>query len=116
MIFGAGLGVTLGLVGGGLLGYKMETASSATCYEECGLGGLILGAWVGAAVLTPMLTHAMGGRQGNLAAGILATSLATVGVVALSVQLEAGPSLFVSVPLTAAVTAILVEKHTGRSR
>ena len=113
----AGPAVAGGLLGGALLGDKLETATSGTCYEECGLGGFLLGAVVGPALLAPVLSHAMGGRQGNLGAGILATALVTVGMGAVSFEMGGSlAAVFVTVPLSQAVTAILVEERTGRRR
>ena len=117
IVTGALLGTMGGGLGGALLGYQFETGSSSCGGDYCGLGGFLLGAAVGSTLMTPILAHAMGGKRGDLSAGILVTALASVAIVGVSTQSDALLGvLWITFPLTHVLTAVLMEKRTARPR
>jgi hypothetical protein len=115
IVMGALLGSVGGGLGGALLGYQFETGSSSCGGDSCGLGGFLLGAAVGSTLMTPILAHAIGGKRGDLSAGILVTALASVAIVGASTQSDAMLGvLWITFPLTHVLTAVLMEKRTAR--
>jgi hypothetical protein len=121
VVLGALVGGAAGMLIGGYSGFRLEESLSDPCREMCGLGGMILGSFLGGSIGMSAGAHMANGRAGNLPGGIGAT----IGVGAgsafiaggLMSQMEAGSAvLFVFVPAIQVYTAVTVERNTGRRR
>lgn len=107
----AGLaGSAAGVLGGGYLGYHIERAGGP-CGDWCGLGGLLFGAAVGSAVLTPVAVHMANGARGDLGTTVFTSAVITgVGTV---LALGAGSGeMLVAVPVLAIVGSVALERST----
>jgi hypothetical protein len=118
LAFGGIAGGALGAIGGGAAGYFMETAVFQCRSEEfCGLGGLLLGAAVGEAVLLPYGVHQANRSRGRYASA-LATSviIGVVGLAAASQAGEAAPTVLLAIPAAQLLAAVATERDTERRR
>lgn len=117
-LFGAALiGGALGYLGGGLLGYEIESSSCGDSYEDyfCGLGGFLIGASAGGALLMPLGTHVANAGRGNTGATILATLGATAFAWGIAASNGSGEDLVLMVPLFQLTTSIAVERLTDKN-
>ncbi len=109
LAWGAGVGV------GGKLGYHAER-KGALDVDSGELGGFLLGAAVGSALLVPVTVHLVNHRRGSLPLDLLATAAATVVPALLAAHAEGGAQEVwtLTVPVLQIATAIWVERRTGR--
>lgn len=113
LAFGGVLGLAGGLIGGGMAGYGVERLTEGrSCYEECGLTGLVYGAIAGTSLGIPAAVHLADGRRGDLGRSVLvSTLLGAVGLVAATAMDDEKP--VVLMPIVQIVAAIAVERRTA---
>lgn len=108
-----------GFVGGAIAGYWLERSRfgwSCNC-DDPGLEGMIYGAILGSALVTPPIVHESNGRRGNLAlslggaAAIAAISLAGIEA---SGGGDAGLLFILGPPLLQPFSAAIIEARTMR--
>ena len=114
MVAGGALGFVGGVFLGGWAGYTLDVASGPCSCDDPGLAGALLGALVGSALLTPVLSHAVGGGRGDLAKGIGVTAVVTTGVIVAAARVDEG--ILVTLPLAQIWAAVAMELRTARSR
>jgi hypothetical protein len=113
MLTMAGLvGSAAGVFGGGYLGYQIDRQSEDVC-DYCGLTGLLLGAAVGSAVLTPLAVHAANGGRGDLGDALVASSVITGAGMVLTIMTNSGEVL-IAVPIAAIIGSVVTERATTR--
>lgn len=110
---GALLGWAGGFLGGGLSGYWIEVGTTEP-NEYRGVGGFLLGAFTGATLLTPVLTHAIGGGEGHLGVGLAASALA--GALGVAVIAASEGHLFLVLPVGQIWASVSAEKLTAERR
>ncbi len=118
LFWSALIGGALGYLGGGLLGYEIESSSCNDNYEDsfCGIAGFLIGASAGGALLMPLGTHIANGGRGNSGVTLLATLGATGLAWGIAAANESAEDLFVMVPLFQVATSIAVERITGKNQ
>jgi hypothetical protein len=115
-------GGAAGFLLGGMMGSQIERANSERCYDFCGLGGFIIGAWTGSSVGMSLGAHLANGSEGNPLIGIPITMVVgaagTLVVAHLTSGMEnmGGPALLLAVPLMQVHTAVTAERITARNR
>lgn len=107
------LGWAGGFLGGGITGYWIEVGTTEP-NEYQGVAGFMLGAFTGATLLTPILTHAMGGGEGHLGVGLAASALAgALGVAAIA---SSGGHLLLVLPVGQIWASVSAEEKTAQRR
>jgi len=103
-----------GFLVGGISGYWIEVGSTETGNEWRGVGGFLLGAFTGATLLTPVLTHAIGGGEGHLGLGLAASALA--GALGVAVIAASDGHLLLALPVGQIWASVSAEKKTAERR
>lgn len=108
----------VGLLGGGLAGGSIEYGLTDGCSgdsEYCGLGGTLLGAFVGEVTMVPLGVHLADGRQGRYWPAALASAgVAVGGLLLVSAVAEGAPGLVLLVPAAQVWTSVAIERATAR--
>ncbi len=107
------LGWTGGFLVGGISGYWIEVGTTEP-NEYQGIGGFMLGAFTGATLLTPILTHAKGGGEGHLGVGLAASALA--GALGVAVIAASDGHLLLVLPVGQIWASVSAEKRTAERR
>ncbi|MBV9774726.1 MAG: hypothetical protein JO040_12290 [Gemmatimonadetes bacterium] len=119
LLVGGGIGGGLaGLVAGAYLGYGVELGQSG-CHDEelCGLGGALLGAALGEALLLPYGVHLADRSRGSYGRTFLASfGTGAAGLLLLGATGEAAGELWWAVPVAQIAAAVAVERRTARRR
>jgi hypothetical protein len=100
---GGALGIVVGGIGGGMLGYALDPKQG--CRDFCGLGGFVLGGTIGMVLLTPAgvyLAGSTGGQTGSYGAALAGAALGAATGIALSIAAES-PAPFLIGPTIGAV-------------
>lgn len=105
-----------GVIAGGFLGYRLDyDALHWGCERGCedpGLRGMLAGAMVGSAILTPLTVHLVNGRRGSLPVAFLsAAALGSLGVLAAGADATEG--VFLVLPIAQVVSAVLIERRAA---
>lgn len=111
---GGFLGWTGGFLGGGILGCWIEVESTETSNEYEGVAGFLLGGLTGATLLTPVLAHRLGGREGHLGVGLAASVLA--GALGVALLAASDGKLLLVVPVGQIWASVSAEKETAERR
>lgn len=122
LVWAGATGSALGFVGGALAGYVVEIGLSLASLQapgdDPGLSGLLVGSFVGPAVLAPLAVHRTNDRQGSLpaalgVAGVIAAA-GLGGLVATDFHRSGFWTVMWTVPALQVVSAVIVEKKTAR--
>lgn len=115
LALGGIVGGGAGIIGGGLLGYGLETGLAGCEGQEwCGFAGTVFGAMIGEVVMLPLGVHLANRSRGSYLPG-LGMSLA-VGLAGFTLAAVAGESVPLVVPVIPAaqlVAAVAVERGTA---
>jgi hypothetical protein len=105
---------TIGFLGGGLVGAKIDQASSDGYEEFDGLYGFVVGAPIGGSLLLPVGVHLANGRRGNLPLAMLASvGIAGTGIALAASAGEAG--IVVAIPIAQLIACTAIERSTHRN-
>ena len=117
-LVGAAVGSSLaGFVGGAAAGY-LVTREFFGCADDCyyhGVYGMVLGAYLGPAVLTPITVHLANRRRGSLSSSYGASLVITALAVGLPfvVPLPLVPVTLFGAPIAHGVSAVKIERRTA---
>lgn len=108
-----------GVIVGGYLGYRLDyDVLHWDCEHGCedpGLKGMLAGAMVGSALLTPLTVHLVNGRRGSLPLACLsAAAIGSLGVIAAAG--DGAEGLLLALPVAQVVSAVLIERRTALRR
>jgi len=105
---------TIGFFGGGLVGAKIDQASSDGYEEWDGIYGFLIGAPIGESLLLPVGVHLANGRRGNLPLALLAS----VGIAGTGIALAASAGdakILVAIPIAQLLACTAIERSTSRN-
>ncbi len=105
---------TIGFFGGGLVGAKIDQASSGGYEELDGLYGFVVGAPIGESLLLPVGVHLANGRRGNLPLAVLAS----VGIAGTGIAMAASAGdakILVAIPIAQLLACTAIERATSRN-
>ncbi|MCI0695062.1 zinc ribbon domain-containing protein [candidate division KSB1 bacterium] len=105
---------TIGFFGGGLVGAKIDQASSDGYEEWDGLYGFVVGAPIGESLLLPVGVHLANGRRGNLPLAVLAS----VGIAGTGIAMAASAGdakILVAIPIAQLLACTAIERSTSRN-
>jgi hypothetical protein len=104
---------TIGFLGGGLVGAKIDQASSDGYEEWDGIYGFLIGAPIGESLLLPVGVHLANGRRGNLPLSMLASIGITAAGIALAASAE-DAKILVAIPIAQLAACIAIERSTTK--
>lgn len=105
---------TIGFFGGGLVGAKIDQASSNGYDEWDGIYGFLVGAPIGESLLLPVGVHLANGRRGNLPLAVLAS----IGIAGTGIALAASAGdakILVAIPIAQLLACTAIERSTSRN-
>ncbi|MDZ7288985.1 MAG: zinc ribbon domain-containing protein [candidate division KSB1 bacterium] len=105
----------IGLFAGGLIGARIDEASSDGYEEWDGLAGLVIGAPIGEALLLPVGVHLANRRQGNLPLALFAS----IGIAGAGIGLAAAAEdgrILIAIPVAQLAACVAIERATSHSR
>jgi hypothetical protein len=105
---------TIGFLGGGLVGARIDKATSDGYEEWDGLAGFVIGAPIGESLLLPVGVHMANGRRGSLPLAMLAS----VGITGTGIALAASAGeggIVVAIPIAQLIACTAIERSTSRN-
>jgi hypothetical protein len=112
------LGAAVGFVGGAYLGHEVERKWYDCQCDDPGLAGLLLGSFIGPAVVTPVAAHLANERRGSLGFSYAAAAtIAGMGVFLLGATFNSSTAaefVIVATPIAHAISSTVIELATGR--
>lgn len=108
MVAAGMLGSVAGLIGGAIMGYKLDRATPCLC-DDPGLAGAIIGAPIGSGIVIPLTVHLANPGPGNLG-GSLGISALIGGVGGLLTLASGTPIPALVAPIVQIVTSIAIER------
>lgn len=108
-------GGALGFLGGGLLGYGVETELAGCEGDEwCGFVGTLFGALIGEMVMLPLGVHVANRSRGSYAPSLgMSLGVGVGGLLLAGVAGEAATLLVPAIPAAQILAAIAVERRTA---
>jgi hypothetical protein len=106
LYFAGFLGAVVGFGVGAAAGYGLELTASRSCVDWCGVGGALIGMFVGESLGLALGTHLTNDRKGP----VLATSAASIGIAAIGLAIATrldSPRIRTPVLLAIPITQLL---------
>jgi hypothetical protein len=115
LALGGIVGGGAGLIGGGLLGYGLETGVAGCEGDEwCGFAGTVFGAMIGEAVMLPLGVHLANRSRGSYAPGLgMSLVVGLAGLTLAGATGGAAPLMVPAIPIAQLLTSIAVERRTA---
>jgi hypothetical protein len=114
LALGGIVGGGAGIIGGGLLGYGLETGAGCEGDEWCGFAGTVFGAMIGEVVMLPLGVHLANRSRGSYLPGLgMSLVVALAGLTLAGATGGAAPLMVPAIPIAQLLTSIAVERRSA---